>query len=106
MKQLNQIEIIGCIGNVRLSEVQGTAMAWFSVAVNSSYKDKGHPVIETTWVSVVAVDGQCEGDFSDLGKGDSVHVKGRLRMRKYIGQDGAERMAPEVVAQSVEKVRQ
>ena len=52
MEQLNRIELIGTIGQVRLTEVADTRLARFSVATNVAYRSKdGAAVIETTCYS-------------------------------------------------------
>ena len=77
-------------------------VANFSVVTEYAFKDKtGGSVIETTWHNVVAwQDGDMPLDL--LEKGASVCVQGRLRCRRYVGENGEPRTCYEVIASNVE----
>jgi len=103
MEQLNRIELRGIIGSVYVKDFGNTKVANMSVATNHSFKDReGCPVIETTWHYVVAWEGEGIPNLSQLRKGASVHVLGRLRSRKYTSSEGSERVIYEVLASKVE----
>lgn len=103
MEQLNKIEIQGIVGNVRIQDVADTKVANFSVATNYAYKSKdGGIIIETTWHNVVAWEGNEIQHLDQLKKGTLVHIRGRLRNRRYTAADGAERTVCDIVAESLE----
>lgn len=62
----------------------------------------GTRVIETDWHLVKAMEGAVNGTLDKLRKGCSVHVLGRLRMQRYIAEDGSPRSFVEVLASQVE----
>lgn len=99
MEPLNRIELRGFVGSVYVKDFGNTTSTNFSLATNYAYKDKsGCPVIETTWFRIIA------WDAPQIKKGDTVHVLGRLRERRYTGADGIEQRLFEVIASSVEPV--
>ena len=99
MEQLNRIEIRGTVGNVKLQTFTENEVAWFSVATNYAYKDKGgNAVIDTSWHNVVAREGRTVKELRRLEKGAKVYVQGRLRYQKYTTQDGTDRWSSEIVA--------
>ena len=101
MEQLNKIEILGIVGNVRIQDVADTKVANFSVATNYAYKSKdGSIIIETTW------EGDSIHGLDKLKKGSSVHVCGRLRNRKYLAPDGSERTTCDILAGSLKIVQE
>jgi single-strand DNA-binding protein len=97
---LNQYQCIGRLGKepeVRYM-ANGKAVASFSVAVGSSWKDaSGEKREETEWVSVTAFDklGEICGEY--LKKGSQVYISGRLKTDKY-EKDGQTRYSTKVIA--------
>ena len=105
MEHLNQVELRGVIGSVKIDEVADTYVARFSMATNYTFKDReGYVVIETTWHSVTAWQGPGAPNLNKLAKGDKVHVLGRLRQRQYISDSGEKRSTIDVLAHSVELI--
>ena len=105
MEHLNKIEIRGIIGSVYVKDFVNAKVANFSVATDYCFRAQdGCAVIETTWHRVVAWEGNGIKDLSQLRKGSAVHIIGRLRAQKYIGSDGSERIAYEILANTVELV--
>lgn len=103
MEQLNRIELRGNVGSVRLQAVGDKQVAKLTVATNYIYKGKdGEPVIETTWHNVTAWEGKNIANLNKVEKGDKVHILGRLRNQKFIGNDGVERTAYDVLAGKLE----
>lgn len=107
MEQLNRVELHGCVGAIRRSTVQGRMIAQLTVATNYAYKDAdGCAVIECTWHTVRAWEGKNirKDVLENLEKGDKVSVIGRIRNQRYVGEDGTERYAYEIVANAVSKI--
>ncbi|MBQ9397813.1 MAG: single-stranded DNA-binding protein [Bacteroidales bacterium] len=93
------------ISSVYVKDFGNTKVANFSVATNSAFKSQGGDiVIETTWHHVVAWEGEHIVPLDRLKKGSLVHVRGRLRNRKYVASDGTERTVCDVVAGTLELV--
>ena len=107
MEFLNKVELVGVVGNIRKSEVNGglNAMANMSVATSYAYRaQSGEIVVQTEWTNVVAWEGANIAALDSISKGDKVRVIGRLKTRKYTASDGIEKYSTEVIAKSVEKV--
>ena len=105
IEQINRVELLGKVGNVRLNTMEDAQVANFSLATNYVYKQKdGTPVIETTWHNVVLWGKRDSNDLSFIKKGISLHVSGRIRVSHYLAADGTERSIYEIFASSVEAV--
>ena len=99
MEQINKVELVGVVGSVRIQHFGDKQMARFTVVTYRAYNNReGAPVIETTWFRIIA------WDAPQIKRGDTVHVLGRLRERRYTGADGIEQRLFEVIASSVEPV--
>jgi len=102
---LNRIELIGNVG--RDPEMRytpsGAPVTQFSLAVNSYRRagENGQPVSDTDWFTVVCWDRLAEFADRYIRKGTKVYVAGRLRVRRFTGNDGTERTAVEVIAREV-----
>lgn len=106
-QQLNRIELIGIIGNVRTRNVGSDDMvANFSVATNYAYYYNNSPVIETTWHNVIAFKSGKDIDFNAIVKGGKIHVIGRIRQKLYVDINNEKRSSFEIVASTVEAVPQ
>lgn len=104
-EHINRIEILGVVGNIRLTNVGDTRLANFTVATNNAYKNQeGFPVIETTWHNVRALEGEHIRDLDRIERGSSVHVVGRLQMQRYMSAEGIEKTSVTVLAHRVELV--
>ena len=81
-KSVNKVILVGNLGKdpeVKYTP-QGTAVAKFSVATSSSYKDKSGEWQETTeWHNVVAWARTAEVAGEYLKKGSKVYIEGRLK---------------------------
>jgi len=105
MEHLNQVELRGVVGSVKIDEVADTYVVHFSMATNYIYRDReGCAVIETTWHSVTAWQGPGAPNLNELAKGDKVHVLGRLRQRQYISDSGEKRSTVDILAHSVKLI--
>lgn len=101
---LNQCQFIGRLGKdpeVRYMP-SGKAIATFSLAVGSSWKDnQGEKQESTEWVNVTAFDklGEICGEY--LEKGKQVFISGRLKTEKY-EKDGQTRYITKVIAERMQ----
>lgn len=80
---MTTVTILGKLGgDVELKDVNGTALAKFSVAQNVGFGDKK----STNWFNVSIWGGQAKSNFVDyLKKGQMVQVVGELSTREYNG---------------------
>jgi single-strand DNA-binding protein len=100
---LNQVTLIGNVGNVEVRNVDGKKYAKLSVATSEGggMKD-GQPVPEVTmWHNVMCFDGQASTVEKCVTKGDKVGIVGRLRERKYTDSNNIERKEISIVASNV-----
>ena len=101
---LNKTQLIGRLG--RDPEVRytgdGAAVARLAVATNETWKDdQGVKQERTEWHRVVLFGKVAEIAREHLAKGALVYLEGRLQTRKWAGQDGVERYATEVIADTL-----
>ena len=81
----NKVNLIGFLGSdAEVRNANNRSFTTFSVATQSSYKDKksGERVMHTEWHSCV-VFGKLSEFASTLKKGAHVQVEGELRSREY-----------------------
>lgn len=103
MEQLNRIELRGNVGSVRIQSVGQTHVARISLATNYVYKNRdGDPVIETTWHNITAWEGKNIPGLDSIQRGDKMYVSGRLRSQRFIGNDGMEHTAYDVLARNLQ----
>ena len=83
--KMHQFEDVGCIGR-------------FPIATNESYTNKqtGEKVDNTEWHNVIVRNKAAEICSKYLKKGDKVYVEGKLKTRKWQGEDGIQRYSTEV----------
>lgn len=102
MEFLNKVEIRGVVGQVHITKVADTETAQFSVITEDISQSKdGCAVVNCTWFSVRAWKGPGIVELEKLQKGSKVHVIGRFRCQRYVGNDGCEKTSYEVVAQEL-----
>ena len=102
MEQLNKVELRGIVGNAKSQSVGNQSVTRFSVATDYAYKSKdGTPIVETTWHNCTAWSSNAP-DAVKLERGKGVHLTGRLRIQRYVGADGTDRTATEILVQSLE----
>jgi len=101
---LNKIMLIGNVGadpELRYTP-NGAPVAEFTMAVNRRYTTgDGEQKEETEWFRIVTWNKNAENVNQYLTKGQKVYVEGRFQSREYVGQDGNQRRAYEVVANMV-----
>lgn len=98
---VNKVILIGNLGNepdVRYMP-SGDAVANVSIATSEAWKDKntGEMQERTEWHRVVFFGKIAEVVKQYLHKGSKIYVEGKLRTRKWQGQDGQDRYTTEVV---------
>lgn len=103
---LNQCSFIGRLGSdVEMRYMpSGDAVASFSIAVGSQWKDKtsGEKKESVEWVNITAFGklGEICGEY--LRKGSQVYVSGRLKTEKYQAKDGTDRYSTKVIAENMQ----
>jgi single-strand DNA-binding protein len=104
MASVNKVILIGNLGKdpeIRTTP-QGTALARFSVATTTTWKDNsGAKQERTEWHDVVAWErlAQICGEY--LHKGKMVYVEGSLQTRSWEDQNGQKRYKTEIKASNV-----
>jgi single-strand DNA-binding protein len=98
---VNKVILIGNLGadpEVRYMS-SGDAVANVRLATSESWKDRttGEPQERTEWHRVVFFGRLAEIVKQYLHKGSKIYVEGKLRTRKWQGQDGQDRYSTEVV---------
>jgi len=98
---VNKVILIGNLGadpEVRYMP-SGSAVANLRLATSESWRDKttGEPQERTEWhrVALFGKLGEIAGQY--LRKGSKVYIEGKLRTRKWQGQDGQDRYTTEIV---------
>ena len=99
---LNRATLIGRLGQdpeIRTNS-NGVKFATFTLATSETWKDKqtGEKKEQTDWHRIiVSSEGLTEICEKYLRKGTQILAEGRIRTRKYTGQDGVERYVTEIV---------
>lgn len=101
MEYLNRIELRGRVGNVKLNTIAQTSMVKFSLATETVFKAQdGTPVIETTWFNCTAFQSD-KINIEAIKTNALLHITGRVKMLRYMDQNGVERTLWEVVCDSL-----
>lgn len=100
-KGVNKATILGHLGKdpeVRYSP-SGTAFAKFSLATSESWNDKntGEKREQTEWHNIVIQGKLAEVAGEYLRKGSQVYIEGKIKTRKYQGNDGQDKYITEIV---------
>lgn len=106
MASVNKVILVGNLGadpEMR-SLPSGDAIANVRLATTDRYKDKasGEMKEATEWHRVTFFGRLAEIVGEYLKKGSSVYIEGRLRTRKWQGQDGQDRYSTEIVADQMQ----
>ncbi|NHC62747.1 single-stranded DNA-binding protein [Paenalcaligenes suwonensis] len=106
MASVNKVILVGNLGRdpeVRYG-AEGNAICNISIATTSNWKDRnsGERKEETEWHRVVFYNRLAEIAGEYLKKGRSVYVEGRLRTRKWQGQDGKDNYTTEIIADQMQ----
>lgn len=106
MASVNKVILVGNLGRdpeVRYTP-EGSAICNVSLATTSQWKDRasGERREETEWHRVVMFNRLAEIAGEYLRKGRPVYIEGRLRTRKWQGQDGQDRYTTEIIADQMQ----
>lgn len=97
---LNKVMLIGHLGDdIKMHHFDGGgSIGRFPLATNESYTNKstGEKVNQTDWHNIVVRNKAAEICEKYLSKGDKVYVEGRLKTRKWQGEDGKDRYTTEI----------
>jgi single-strand DNA-binding protein len=104
---VNKVILIGRLGkdpDMRYTP-SGTAVANFSLATNSSFKDSdGNWNDKTEWHNIVTFGRTAEIAGEYLKKGKLVYIDGRLQTSNWEDQNGQKRYKTEVVASELQLI--
>ena len=101
---MNLVVLEGHLGNdpELRTTTAGTAVANFSLATNSFYRDKdGNSQKKVEWHKIVVWGKMAENVARNLTKGRSVSLQGHLQTRKWEDKDKNTRYTTEIVAERV-----
>lgn len=106
MKGINQVTLIGRVGQdpeIRFTQ-NNDAIANLSVATSEQWKDKqtGEKKEATEWHRCVAYRKLAEIIGEYVKKGSLVYLQGKLKTRKWQGQDGVERYTTEIIVNELQ----
>ncbi len=97
---LNKVMLIGHLGDdVKMHYFEGGgSIGRFPLATNESYtnKNSGEKVTNTEWHNLVVRNKAAEICEKYLSKGDRIYVEGRIKTRKWTGEDGIDRYSTEI----------
>lgn len=97
---LNKVMLIGHLGDdIKMHYFEGgAAIGRFPLATNESYtkKSTGEKVTNTDWHNIVVRNKAAEICEKYLSKGDRIYVEGKIKTRKWQGDDGADRYTTEI----------
>ena len=97
---LNKVMLIGNLGDdIKMHHFEdGGCIGRFPIATNENYTNKqtGEKVINTEWHNIIVRNKAAEICNKYLKKGDKVYVEGKLKTRKWQGEDGIQRYSTEV----------
>ena len=103
---VNKVIIVGNLGQDPETRYMpsGSAVTNFTVATNESWKDKqtGEQKDRTEWHRVAMFNRLAEIAAEYLRKGSQVYIEGKLRTRKWQGQDGTDRYTTEIIADEMQ----
>ena len=97
---LNKVMLIGHLGDdVKLRYFEdGGCLGRFPLATNETYTNKqsGERVSQTEWHNIIVRNKAAETCEKYLKKGDKLFVEGRIKTRKWQGEDGNPRYSTEI----------
>ena len=103
---INKVILVGNLGQDPETRYMpsGAAVTNFTVATNESWTDKqtGEQKDRTEWHRVAMFNRLAEIAAEYLRKGSQVYIEGKLRTRKWQGQDGQDRYTTEIIADEMQ----
>ena len=103
---INKVIVVGNLGGDPETRYMpsGAAVTNLTVATNESWKDKqtGEQKERTEWHKVAMFGRLAEIAAEYLRKGSLVYIEGKLRTRKWQGQDGQDRYTTEIIADEMQ----
>ncbi len=97
---LNKVMLIGHLGDdIKMHYFDGGgSIGRFPLATNETYTNKssGEKVTNTEWHNLVVRNKAAEICEKYLSKGDRIYVEGRIKTRKWSGEDGVDRYSTEI----------
>ena len=103
---VNKVIVVGNLGGDPETRYMpsGSAVTNITVATNESWKDKqtGEQKERTEWHKVAMFNRLAEIAAEYLRKGSQVYIEGKLRTRKWQGQDGQDRYTTEIIADEMQ----
>tara|TARA_Y100000385_G_scaffold35459_1_gene33323 strand:- start:757 stop:1182 length:426 start_codon:yes stop_codon:yes gene_type:complete len=98
---LNKVMLIGHLGDdVKMHYFDGGgSIGRFPLATNESYlnKSSGEKINNTEWHNIVLRNKAAEICEKYLSKGDKIYIEGRIKTRKWTGEDGNDRYSTEII---------
>jgi single-strand DNA-binding protein len=108
---INKVILVGNVGKdpeIR-TMTNGNELATFSLATSDSWKDKttGERKEKTEWHRiVVSSPGLVNIAKQYIKKGSKLYIEGSIQTRKWVGNDGIEKYATEIILQKFNSVLQ
>ena len=97
---LNKVMLIGHLGDdLKMHYFEGGgAIGRFPLATNESYLNKstGEKINKTEWHNIVVRNKAAEICEKYLSKGDKIYIEGRIKTRKWTGEDGNDRYSTDI----------
>ncbi len=98
---LNKVMLIGHLGDNPKSKYfdGGGSLCRFPLATNEVYSNKntGEKVTNTEWHNIVVRNKLAEVCEKYLTKGDKIYLEGRIKNRKWQGENGEDRYTTEII---------
>lgn len=108
MEYINNIELQGRVGQIRVTDWEGDRLANISLKTERVWKNlDGTVQIETNWFQMTVCEGALDLPrdlFDNITQGDFIHVTGSLHFKYYTSIEHNDRMIPEVIVSTIEKV--
>ena len=97
---LNKVMLIGHLGDdIKMHHFDGGgSIGRFPLATNETFTNKntGEKITNTEWHNIVVRNKAAEICEKYLSKGDRIYIEGRIKTRKWQGEDGKDRYSTEI----------
>ncbi len=103
MEHLNKIELVGTLWSISVQNFDTTRAGKLLIVTACEYfAPDGCKTIETTWHHVTAWESEDIKNLDQLEIGSTIHIIGRLRVRRRRKVTGGERTVHDIIASKVE----